>query len=378
MARSAALARLSKDQSVRDFSQTPEPSSDPSSAPPGHSAAPPAVAHQRAARIGAARSSGSRTEGHRDLLSLVEQLQGPLGLKLTNLDKVLYPDQGITKGELIAYFAVVADWALPHIAHRPLTVLRCPDGIRPHASRRPKPCFLQKHLSAGSPPPIAAVAITENGATASYMQIHDMPGLVALAQLAALEIHTWGAHADRPDHPDLLVFDLDPDEGLAWDEVALGAFELRRRLHDAGLESFLKTTGGKGLHVVVPIARNVDWAHAKAFSKAVALAMEHDEPARYTTNHKKAHRKGKIFVDYLRNARGATFIAPYSPRALAGAPVAMPISWEELAHGIDPAGFTTETVPGRLATLHEDPWNALCDARQAITANAWRSVGGRP
>jgi bifunctional non-homologous end joining protein LigD len=354
-------------------------------------AAAPTVAEKRAARIAAARPSGPHTgrphtgrphtgrshTGHDDVLALVEQLQSPLGFKLTNLDKVLYPDQGITKGELIAYLAVVADWALPHIANRPLTLLRCPEGVRGRASRGPRPCFFQKHLSAGAPPPIEAVPIVEGGATADYMQIHDMPGLVGVAQLGTLEIHTWGAHADQPEQPDLLVFDLDPDVGLAWDRVALGAFELRRRLHDAGLESFVKTTGNKGLHVVAPIARGIAWDELKAFSKAVAQAMEHDEPALYTANLAKTHRKGKIFVDYLRNGRGATFIAPYSPRALSGAPVAMPIGWEELAHGVDPAAFTTATVPRRLATLAEDPWKAMTEVKQAITERAWRSVGGK-
>jgi bifunctional non-homologous end joining protein LigD len=210
-----------------------------------------------------------------------------------------------------------------------------------------------------------------------------MPGLVGLAQLGTLEVHTWGAHADQPEMPDLLVFDLDPDLDLgldldlAWNRVALGAFELRRRLHDAGLESFVKTTGHKGLHVATPIARGIAWDELKAFSKAVAQAMERDEPARYTANLARTHRKGKIFVDYLRNGRGATFIAPYSPRALPGAPVATPLGWEELAHGVDPAGFTTATVPRRLAALSEDPWKAMTGVKQAITRRAWRSVGAR-
>jgi bifunctional non-homologous end joining protein LigD len=338
-------------------------------------AAAPTVADKRAARIAAARPSGSRT-GRDNVLSIVEQLQRPLGFKLTNLGKVLYPDQGITKGELIAYFAAVADWALPHIANRPLTLLRCPDGIRARASGGGKPCFFQKHLSAGAPPAIEAVAIAENGETADYMQIHDMPGLVALAQLGTLEVHTWGAHAGSPEQPDLLAIDLDPDPGLDWHRVALGAFELRRRWHEAGLESFVKTTGNKGLHVVAPITRGIGWDRFKAFSKAIAVAMERDEPALYTTNPSKAHRKGKIYLDYLRNVRGATFIAPYSPRAQPGAPVATPVSWDELAHGIDPATFTTATVPRRLAALPEDPWKDLTSIAQSITASAWRSVGG--
>lgn len=337
-------------------------------------AAAPTVAEKRAAKIAAAKPGSAAPANHNELTSLIEQL--PVGFKLTNLTKVLYPDQGITKGELIAYLAVVADWALPHGAGRPLTIVRCPEGLRPSA--RGRSCFFQKQLLPGSPPAIDTVPITEtDGDTVDYMQIHDMPGLVALAQLGTLEIHTWGCHADKLEKPDLLVFDLDPDVGLGWEKVALAAFEMRRRLRDAGLESFVKTTGGKGLHVVAPVARTIGWDDFKAFAKAVVETMERDEPALYTTNMAKAQRRGKIFLDYLRNGRGATFIAPYSPRARAGAPVAVPISWEELAHGVDPATFTTATVPRRLATLREDPWKSMTELKQSITASARRAFGGK-
>jgi bifunctional non-homologous end joining protein LigD len=295
----------------------------------------------------------------------------------TNLTKVLYPQQGITKGELIAYLAVVSAWALPHIADRPLTLVRCPEGIA--GSGRGRACFFQKHILPGSPHSIERVPIVEGtGETADYMKIHDLAGLAALAQLGTLEIHTWGAHADEPERPDLMVFDLDPDVGLGWERVVLGAFELRRRLSDLGLESFVKTTGGKGLHVVAPIARGIGWDDFKAFAHAVVATMERDEPSAYTTNMGKVHRRGKIFLDYLRNGRGATFIAPYSPRARAGAPVAVPISWDELAHGVDPATFTTRTVPRRLDALAADPWRDIGHIKQSITATAWRAVGGKP
>ena len=346
----------------------------------------PTVAARRAARIAAARPARSTRPTAREIadingrnvVALVEQL--PLGFALSNLDKVLYPDQGITKGELIAYLAVVADHALPHIANRPLTLVRCPEGIAGIAQRgRGRACFFQKHILAGSPPAIEPVPITEEtGETADYMAVHDLAGLAALAQLGTLEIHTWGCHADRPEQPDLMVFDLDPDVGLGWERAVLAAFELRRRLHDVGLDSFVKTTGGKGLHVVAPIARGVGWNDFKAFGKAVVEAMERGEPDGYTTNPIKLRRKGKIFLDYLRNGRGATFIAPYSPRARAGAPVAVPISWDELAHGVDPATFTTATVPRRLATWKADPWRDVARIKQSITAAAWRAVGLQP
>jgi bifunctional non-homologous end joining protein LigD len=292
---------------------------------------------------------------------------------------VLYPDQGITKGELIAYLAVVAEHALPHIANRPLTLVRCPEGIAIAHHGRGRTCFFQKHILPGSPAVIEPVSITEDtGETADYMTVHDLAGLAALAQLGSLEIHTWGCHADRTEQPDLIVFDLDPDVGLGWERVVLAAFELRRRLHDVGLDSFVKTTGGKGLHVVAPIARGVGWDDFKAFSKAVVEAMARDEPDTYTTNPIKLRRKGKIFLDYLRNGRGATFIAPYSPRARAGAPVAVPIGWDELAHGVDPATFTTASVPRRLALQKVDPWRDVARIKQSITAVAWRAVGLSP
>jgi bifunctional non-homologous end joining protein LigD len=346
----------------------------------------PTVAEKRAALIAAAgpsHAAGASQAGvasrdadsdRRDILALVRQL--PLGFQPTNLDKVLYPEQGITKGELIAYLAVVAEHALPHIANRPLTLVRCPEGIA--ARGRGKTCFFQKHILPGSPSSIEPVPIAEDdGGSVDYMKVHDMPGLAALAQLGSLEIHTWGCHADAVEQPDLLVFDLDPDVGLGWERVALAAFEMRRRLNDLGLASFLKTTGGKGLHVVAPIERGISWDDFKAFAKAVVEAMERDEPANYTTNPIKLRRKGKIFLDYLRNGRGATFIAPYSPRARPGAPVAVPITWEELAHGVEPAAFTTTTVPRRLVQMHEDPWQAMAQTRQSITEAAWQALGGR-
>ncbi len=295
----------------------------------------------------------------RDVGPLLHQL--PLGFPLTNLDKVLYPEDGITKGELIAYLAVVADWMLPHVAHRPLMLVRCPNG-------RTKPCFYQKKPSAGAPAAISTIA--------DYMQIADMPGLVALAQLGTLEIHTWGCHTDKLERPDLFVFDLDPDTGVAWDRIALAAFELRKRLRAAGLESFVKTTGGKGLHVVAPIARRTSWDDFKSFARAIAEQMAEAEPAAYTAIASKARRRDKIFIDYLRNGRGATFVAPYSPRAREHATVATPITWDELAAGVDPSAFTTRTIPERLGAIR-DPWAKIQTLDQAVTAAGWKTVGGK-
>jgi bifunctional non-homologous end joining protein LigD len=322
-----------------------------------------------------ARAAGLTHEAQRsrqaaNIASLVQQL--PLGFELTNLDKVLYPEQGITKAQLIAYLAVVAEWMLPQLADRPLTLVRCPEG-------RHKPCFFQKKIFPGSPKSIGTVKLREeDGSMVDYMKVNDMPGLVGLAQLGTLEIHTWGCHADKVERPDLMVFDLDPDVGMSWEQVALAAFDVRRRLGELGITSFVKTTGGKGLHVCATIKRTIDWDSFKAFTKAFADKMADDEPKKYTSNMAKAARKGRVFVDYLRNGRNATFIAPYSPRARPNAPVAVPITWEELAHGVDPSQFTTQTVPTRLAKLAKDPWQGIDDADHAITAAMWKALGAQP
>jgi bifunctional non-homologous end joining protein LigD len=310
-----------------------------------------------------------RSSAKPDVAALVKQL--PLGFELTNLDKVLYPEQGVTKAQLVAYLAVVAEHMLPQLANRPLTLVRCPEG-------RHKPCFFQKKIFPGSPKAIKTVDIKEeDGETVEYMQVDDMAGLIGLAQLGTLEIHTWGCHSDKVERPDFMVFDLDPDPAIGWDRVALAAFEVRKRLRALGIESWVKTTGGKGLHVCAPIKRNIDWDDFKAWTKLFADKLASDDPKSFTSNMAKAARKNKIFVDYLRNGRNATFIAPYSPRARENATVAVPITWEELAHGVDAASFTTQTVPLRLAKLKQDPWDGIDDVDQAITAASWRALGGK-
>ena len=298
-------------------------------------------------------------------LDLAASLQAmDLGFELTNLDKVLYPEQGITKGQLVGYFAVAAQRMLPHVADRPLMAVRCPEG-------RAK-CFFQKHVLKGSPNKILRVPIRDSEGVKDHMAVNDLAGLVALAQLGILEVHTWGAHVDKIERPDIMVFDLDPDVGVAWDRVALAAIDLRGLLNELDLVSFVKTTGGKGLHVCVPIERKLEWDAMKAFTKAVAEEMERRQPTAFTTKLAKAHRKGRIFIDYLRNARGATFVAPYSPRARTDAPIAVPITWEELAGGITPDRFTIKTMPARLGEA--DPWADYAKTKQSVTASARKAV----
>lgn len=316
-----------------------------------------------------ATSAGTAAPGLADLTGLVSRL--PTAIKFTNLDKVLFPEQGLTKAALIAYYAVVADWVLPHIADRPLTLVRCPNGPG-------EQCFFQKHTNHTTPQAIQSLPLVEeDGEEKSYMLIRDLEGLLSVVQLGSLELHTWGSHARTVEKPDILVFDLDPDEGLAWERVVEGAFAMRALLADIGLESWCKTTGGKGLHVCVPVAPRLEWEEAKAFTKAVAEMLQGWGPSRFTTNMSRARRKDKIFVDYLRNGRGATFIAPYSTRRRPGAPVATPVTWDELYAGLDPQAFTVQTVPSRLDGLSEDPWAGLRASRQSITAAMSRRVLGR-
>ncbi|HSQ64130.1 MAG TPA: DNA ligase D [Polyangiaceae bacterium] len=280
---------------------------------------------------------------------VVERSPGPRArARVSNEDKVFYPESGITKGQVAAYLERVSAWMLPHVAGRPLMLLRCPDGIGK--------CFIQKHTTPVLPRGVRAIDVGEDE---KHVTIDDEAGLMALAQAGVLEIHTWGAHADAPDRPDLLVFDLDPDPSVAWRDVVAAARLLRVRLESLGLEAFVKTTGGKGLHVACAIAPTMTWDAAKSFARAVAQAVATEDPAHLIATMSMARRQGKIFVDYLRNGRGATFIAPYSPRARPFAPVAMPLSWDELTEDLGPDRFTIANASERLDALRADPWAKL-------------------
>ena len=284
------------------------------------------------------------------------------GVRLTSPDKVLYPEQGITKRELANYYCAVADYMLPHVARRPISLVRCPAG-------RQRNCFFQRHAGSGVPPQVSEIAIDGFEESGAYLYIRNVEGLIALVQMGVLEIHPWGARIDRPDRPDRIIFDLDPGEGLGFADVMAAAHDLRAVLAVRKLDSFAKATGGKGLHVVVPIVRSYDWPTVKAFAKEIAVSMAADAPERFLTKVSKAERKGRIFIDYLRNDPTSTAIAPYSTRARAGAPVAMPVEWEELQPGFDPAIFNVRTVPERLARRNRDPWAEIDRLRQRLPAS---------
>ncbi|HEX2675559.1 MAG TPA: non-homologous end-joining DNA ligase [Polyangiales bacterium] len=296
----------------------------------------------------------------------IEQInEKPRRFTLTHPDRVLYPEQGITKADLALYYAQVAGRMLPHLVDRPLMLVRCPEGTG-------KQCFHQKHPTDATSDAIRRVRIVEKRATREHMTIDDGEGLLALVQLGALEIHTWGSRAKRLEYPDQLTFDLDPDEGLPWQRVTEAAHALHDRLEALGLPSFVKTTGGKGLHVVVPIAPRTRWDVAHAFCQALAEQWVREEPERYVSTVSKAKRRGKILIDYLRNGRGATAVCAYSTRARAGAPVSTPLVWSEL-DTIDPKALTIRTLPGRIAAQKEDPWRGFFDSPPALTAARLRT-----
>jgi bifunctional non-homologous end joining protein LigD len=288
-----------------------------------------------------------------------------VGVKLTNLDKVLYPDVGITKGQLIAYYASVAAPMLRAIAGRPLSLLRCPDGIGTKG-------FFQKHANATTQEAIHRKPITEGGKPTNAMYVDDARGLIALGQMGVLEVHTWMTHLDHLEKPDQLTIDLDPAEGVGIERVIETAVVIRERLSALGLKSFAKITGGKGVHVVAPLTPHHDWDTHKAFALALVQRLADEDPDHLVINARKAVRKGKIFLDYLRNGRGATAIACFSPRARAGAPVALPVTWKELESGIDPAGFSLGEAVSRIEG--RDPWAGYEATKQRLTKKMIGSV----
>jgi bifunctional non-homologous end joining protein LigD len=282
------------------------------------------------------------------------------GVRLSNPDKILYPEQNISKLALAEFYAAIADFILPYVVHRPLTLLRCPDG-------RQQSCFYQKHLGESLPAILRTIPIVEKEGTRDYVVIDDVRGLVSLVQLGVLEIHPWGSREDDLEKPDLLIFDLDPGPDVGWPEVVAGARLLRRRLEDLDLKSYVKTSGGKGLHLLVPIRRRTGWQVVKDFAGAVARALVRSRPDLFTAEMKKTKRQERIFIDYLRNDRGATTVAAYSTRARAGAPVSTPIRWDELNRTMTPDRYRVDNLPRRLAALKNDPWPDFFTIRQIIT-----------
>jgi bifunctional non-homologous end joining protein LigD len=289
------------------------------------------------------------------------------GVRITNAEKVLYPEGGITKLDLARYYVAVGKRMLREIAGRPLTLVRCPEGYQ-------NECFYQKHWTKTAPSGLGRIDIADKSGREPYLVVEDVDGLLSLVQMGVLEVHVWGSTRRHLEQPDRVVFDFDPDEGLQWSRVQEAAYALRDMLKELGLQSFPKATGGKGLHVVVPLQPRYEWDEIKAFTKAMAEEMVRRNPAAYTASLAKKARRGRVFVDYLRNQRGATAIAAYSARARANAPVAAPLSWKEVESGIRSDAFTIATLPKRLAALRRDPWRDLAAIRQSLPAALRRKL----
>ncbi len=278
------------------------------------------------------------------------------GVKISSPDKIIYNELDITKEEVIRYYSKVADKMLPYVRHRILSIVRCPKGVS-------QACFYKKHPGPGSKGIITMPVSTGDDETGEYFYIENATGLISEAQMGTLEFHIWGSSVDNLEMPDMMVFDLDPDEGMDLDKVRQGVIDIRSILDELNLKSYLKISGGKGYHVVIPLKPTADWDKFHDFARQVAEVMENKWPERYTSNVRKAKRKGKIFIDWIRNARGATSIAPYSLRARKGAKVSMPIFWEEL-YTVAPDGINMEDALFRIEK--KDPWEDFFQNSQSI------------
>jgi bifunctional non-homologous end joining protein LigD len=291
--------------------------------------------------------------------SEAEEAAGDLaGVRLTHPERMLWEEAGITKQGLAEFYSDIADWILPHVTGRPLSLLRSPSGVGEKG-------FFAKHPWHGLGEGIRRV---DTGDGEPMLAIDDLTGLIGLVQSGVVEIHPWGSTIEHLDEPDRLIFDLDPGEDVAWEAVIEAAREVRERLKQMNLESFVKTSGGKGLHVVVPLAPNLDWDTAKAFTGSIAQAMSKDDPKRYLATMSKRARRGRVFVDYFRNGRGATAVAAYSTRARKEASVSTPLAWEELSGGVRADHFRVDNLRQRLRFLASDPWQGFFDLHQRVAA----------
>jgi bifunctional non-homologous end joining protein LigD len=280
--------------------------------------------------------------------------------RLTHPERILWKGQGVTKRGLAEFYAGIADWILPHVTGRVLSVMRCPSG-------EDEGCFYVKHVWQGAPDAIKEIDV---GDEKPMLAIENLEGLIALVQAGVLEIHPWGSRVENLEKPDRVIFDLDPGDGVAWRDVIAGALEIHKTLQGMGLKSFVKTSGGKGLHVVLPIAPKSGWDEVKSFAKSIADGMATGDPDRYVAKMTKSIRRNRIFIDYLRNSRGATSVAAYSTRAKPDAPVSTPLAWDELSETIGPRHFTIANLRQRLDYLKSDPWDGFFELRQSLKDSA--------
>ena len=297
------------------------------------------------------------------------------GVGISHPDRVVFPAARATKLDLARYYEAVAPWVLPHLVDRPLTLVRCPNGVTAGAEKRGPECFYMKHAKVWAAfGTIRRVRIQEKTKVGEYVIVDSLDALVGLVQMNVLELHTWNSRAADIERPDRIIIDLDPGAGVGWRDVVAAATVVRKLFAALDLACFVKTTGGRGLHVVVPIVPHADWSECLAFARAFALALVRRQPETFTERFAKAGRSDKILLDYLRNNRTNTSIAAYSTRARPSAPVSVPVTWTELARLASPDRFTMATVPPRLARLRQDPWKAYRSTRQRLPRNAVRAL----
>ncbi len=310
-----------------------------------------------------------RVEKPKKIESIESALSSEDGdVRLTHPDRVLYPDQGITKQDLADYYALVGERMLKFSMRRPLTLVRCPQG-------EGKTCFFQKNYKEGMGPGISPIYIEGKEKSSSQMQLDSAIGLQSLVQHGALEIHTWGSRAEDLERPDQLVFDFDPDPCTSWEEVVSGIKELKKVLEGHGLIPFLKLSGGKGVHIHVPIVAEYSWDEVHEYSAAIAAEMEKRNPDTFTANPLKKERRGKLYLDYVRNSRGVSFVAPYSTRAREGAPIALPIHWSELSVKLKPNEFTVSNIANRLRKSTDDPWAKFFESARMLDLESVLAAG---
>ena len=284
-------------------------------------------------------------------------------VSISHPDRVMFSDSKLTKVDIARFYERISDWIVPHVRGRPLTLVRCPEGLSGD-------CFFMKHSKVWAPRALRRVSIQEKTKVGEYLIADTVASIISLVQMDVLEIHTWNARIDNVELPDRVVFDIDPGSQVPWRRVVESARLVRRMLETLGFVSFLKTTGGKGLHVVVPLVPRADWKQCLEFSRALAEAIERHDPDQYTTAFPKAGRERKILVDYLRNNRTNTSIAAFSTRARESAPISMPIRWEELTSSLNPAAWTVLTAERRLSSLRRDPWRDYWTSKQRLPAHA--------
>jgi bifunctional non-homologous end joining protein LigD len=292
-----------------------------------------------------------------------------LGVSISHPERPLWPEEGVTKLDLAQYFAAVGDRMLPLAGGRPIMMYRCPQG-------RGTVCFYQKHYEEAptAPPGLHTVKIKESEGLGTYLVLDKPAGLVSLVQRNVVEIHTWGCRDTDLDRPDRIIFDLDPGPGVTWPRLRDAAVLFRDHLEAIGLESFVKTSGGKGLHVMAPLTPKANWEQIKAFTRAMAMEVAQERPDEYVAVMTKTKREGKIFIDYLRNQTGATTVAAYSVRARPGAHVSVPLSWKELAAARKLPEFTMAEAVARVKK--PDPWAAFPKTRQALPAKILKALSG--